>query len=264
METRTLFFQGDHLSLSSKTEGSVNLPVKVEQADPMIVEVLEALSEATINKLNSGNELIISDPKRGFAYVCKAMGVSGGKVTISLLERHESRKYFRAETMLMMGYDIIRAAPGQTLGEKKAEDSDIQALLEKLDGAGEFEKSMASLVFSMYDELRQLRQQMQCDSSSTNSKISQRLVNLSGSGLRFTADQQHQVGELLQLHLVLPTSARPIVCTAKIVRVDTELSSTPGLRLGVACTFDEIADSDREAIIRFVFQAQRKANKKGF
>ena len=79
-------------------------------------------------------------------------------------------------------------------------------------------------------------------------------VNLSGSGIRFMADREFPVDSRLSLRLVLRPFI-PIHAVGKVVR--TSLSKgNPDKGYDTAVEFVDIAEEDREAIIRHVIRAQ--------
>ena len=79
-------------------------------------------------------------------------------------------------------------------------------------------------------------------------------VNLSGSGIRFLSDQNLSVGSFLILRIILRPFI-PIQAVGKILRVRSIRDGDED-RLEIAAEFSEIADADREAIIRHILRAQ--------
>ena len=79
-------------------------------------------------------------------------------------------------------------------------------------------------------------------------------ANLSGSGIRFPARQEFQVGDLLSLKVVLRPFV-PIQAVARILRIQP-ISIDGSTRYETACEFTEIMADDREAIIRHVIRSQ--------
>ncbi|MBW1861665.1 MAG: PilZ domain-containing protein [Deltaproteobacteria bacterium] len=87
-------------------------------------------------------------------------------------------------------------------------------------------------------------------------------VNISGSGMKFNCSGYFQVGDLLDLKMVLPTSPFFIVkAVGLVVRVDKLPEKTLPLREAsnyLAIKFIAINEDNMEAIIRCVFKLQRK------
>lgn len=81
-----------------------------------------------------------------------------------------------------------------------------------------------------------------------------RKVNLSGSGLSFFSEQCFAIGSHLILRLVLRPFI-PIQAIGKVLRVEPcEKEEGPGF--AVAVEFVQIAEDDREAIIRHILRTQ--------
>ena len=79
-------------------------------------------------------------------------------------------------------------------------------------------------------------------------------VNLSGSGIRFVSDQDFPVGSFLILRIILRPFI-PIQAVGKILRVRSVRDGEEE-RFEIAVEFSEIAEADREAIIRHILRAQ--------
>ena len=79
-------------------------------------------------------------------------------------------------------------------------------------------------------------------------------VNLSGSGIRFRSDQDLSVGSFLILRIILRPFI-PIQAVGKILRVRS-IRDEEEDRFEIAAEFTEIAEADREAIIRHILRAQ--------
>ena len=81
-------------------------------------------------------------------------------------------------------------------------------------------------------------------------------VNISGSGMKFTADQMYGTGDIIALRIFLPlVSSTWITVLGKVVS-STELPTEGGY--STAVHFVGLPESDREMIIRYVFKRQRE------
>ncbi len=259
METRNLFFKGDKLEmLLEGKSGSTSVTTRVVSTEPISLEILQSISENLLNKLNSTSEAIVADSKRGYAYKAKIVSVNNGMATVSLLGRHEARNHFRADTVIMLGYEVLREAVPSQKGEEDLKGTNIGQILDKLNNVGEFERSMATLIAGMYGELRELRKEMSKTSECETETLIQRVVNISGSGIQFSTSREHNKGDRLRIYVQLPGHNQPIVANAKVIRVDSEFGGAGGASTTISCTFEELEENDREALIRFVFQAQRQ------
>ncbi len=87
----------------------------------------------------------------------------------------------------------------------------------------------------------------------------ERSVNLSSSGLRFNSDQEYEVGQHLELGMVLSTSGTQLVAIAEVLRVDTcEQKAVNGNSQFLVSTFyTRIHPEDTEAIIRHMAKLQQ-------
>jgi len=87
-------------------------------------------------------------------------------------------------------------------------------------------------------------------------------INISGSGIKFNCNSHFQVGDLLDLRMVLPTSPFFIVkAVGLVVRIDklSEKKSPFGQASNcLAIKFIAINEDNMEAIIRCVFKWQRR------
>ncbi len=79
-------------------------------------------------------------------------------------------------------------------------------------------------------------------------------ANLSGSGIRFPARREYQVGGHLALRIVLRPFV-PIQAVGKVLRV-YPVTLDQDQRFETACVFTEISADDREAIIRHILRSQ--------
>jgi len=220
------------------------------------VRLLSAVSESDLNKLHSAGEIILADARRGYAYQGSVASVNGQEIELSLKGRHEDRDFFRVNTVIGLGYEIIKRAPGASRNE---DDEEIAASeFKKFSSEATEHDVMAKLMFSMFSEVRKLREQIQKSTQYDTSIISQRVVSLSGSGIKFISSVEVNKGDVLRVSLMLPEEDRPLIFTAKVVRVEVEMGAPGKTSLSVACNYMEISEACREAIVRFVFQSQRQ------
>ncbi|MBW1803320.1 MAG: PilZ domain-containing protein, partial [Deltaproteobacteria bacterium] len=87
-------------------------------------------------------------------------------------------------------------------------------------------------------------------------------VNMSGSGIRFSTDQYCQVGDLLDIKMVLPTSPFLVIKVIGLVlRINrtSQHSSLVHHRPSLAVKYLAIHEDSREAIIKCVFTWLRQS-----
>ncbi len=81
-------------------------------------------------------------------------------------------------------------------------------------------------------------------------------VNISGSGMSFTANQGFSIGDIIALKVFLPLASSTWMTVLGKVMSSTELSPKEGYRTAVR--FIGLSADDREMIIRYVFKRQRE------
>ncbi|HEY1687836.1 MAG TPA: PilZ domain-containing protein [Solirubrobacteraceae bacterium] len=89
----------------------------------------------------------------------------------------------------------------------------------------------------------------------TSEPLDCRSIDLSGGGMLLRGIEHLHVGERLGFSIKLKESAPDVVGKATIVRCDEG-----GAR---ALCFDSISDTDQQRLIRFLFERQREARRKG-
>lgn len=84
--------------------------------------------------------------------------------------------------------------------------------------------------------------------------------NLSGGGICLLLEEKLEVGKLIECEL--PTGEGKIVgFYGKVIRYDR--SETEGFKYEVGIAYIKINENDREAVVKFIFDEQRKLRKKG-
>jgi len=87
-------------------------------------------------------------------------------------------------------------------------------------------------------------------------------VNISASGIRFISEAPYELGDLVEVHLVLPMVPLLFVRLAgEVVRVKT-LRSSQAKRYAVAVKYHQVDTDTREDIIRYLFKRQREILRK--
>ena len=85
------------------------------------------------------------------------------------------------------------------------------------------------------------------------------MVDISGGGLAFNADIELDINDLIEVKLNL--NSNTINLLGKIVRADSNEEKAKKFSYGV--NFDKIAELERNVIMRFIYEEQRKLAKKG-
>lgn len=86
------------------------------------------------------------------------------------------------------------------------------------------------------------------------------LVNVSGSGIRFTSEQRSEIGDIVALRVPLYlVSQTRLNLLGKVVSVKEDV--TPG-KYNISVGFINLDEEDREKIIKYVFKRQRELLRK--
>jgi len=94
---------------------------------------------------------------------------------------------------------------------------------------------------------------MICEQSDKKAQICQQMVNISGGGLSFDSGEKYNIGDMLEIKMILPvnvTSTLYVYGEVVDVRARDNYFQT-------AVKFITIDDNIREQIVQFVFKAQR-------
>lgn len=256
METRQIFHQGDELLLFSKEpNNTLNRRVRVIGASPLTLEIIDPIDETLINKLNSAGEVVVAYARGGYAYKARIAGRNANVVQVSLTDRYEMRESFRVETSIFMSYEFIGRAPG--MGPKKTGEAG-ELDLKGVEGATAADIAILRMLGKIHQELRLLRGAAEKSNKTPNTQMVERWVSISGTGIRFTADEEMARGDTLRLNFSIPKLSRMITCAAAVMRVEADLSGGGATRSQTALRFKDISDTDKEQIVRFVIQQQQQ------
>lgn len=80
-------------------------------------------------------------------------------------------------------------------------------------------------------------------------------VDISGGGIRFTSHHAVKIDQHIRLEIVLVPECYGLICCARVV--DMRPTDVEGI-FEIACIFTRLRESDRDAIIRHVFNAQSR------
>lgn len=85
------------------------------------------------------------------------------------------------------------------------------------------------------------------------------MVDISGGGLAFNANEELEINDFIEVALEL--NSNTINLLGKIVRAERDDSKPKKYSYGI--NFDKITEVERNVIMRFIFEEQRKLAKKG-
>jgi len=83
--------------------------------------------------------------------------------------------------------------------------------------------------------------------------------DISGGGLRLMCNYEHSIGELVKCFIEIDNSS--IFIEGEIIRV--EKIDSPDYKFALGVKFLDIKNEDRDKIIRYIFEQQRRLRKKG-
>jgi len=81
-------------------------------------------------------------------------------------------------------------------------------------------------------------------------------INISGSGMRFVANRNFAVGDIIALRVFLPLVSRTRIDV--LGKVTSSTQSESGDKYDVSVRFVELSETDREMIVGYVFKRQRE------
>jgi hypothetical protein len=93
-------------------------------------------------------------------------------------------------------------------------------------------------------------------------KTSPRDINLSASGIRFISEHSFEVGDILEIHLILPMVPLLFIGLVGEVIRQKIVTSTKAERYAVAVRFVRLENEAKEDIIRYLFRRQREVLRK--
>jgi hypothetical protein len=179
----------------------------------------------------------------------------------------ERRDCFRIDDRLLLEYWLEgESGPESFLDDRDAKEEAIRALMSqidmKLEQACHTATQEASTEARLLAQLKKIDWALEmiltalariCPEAIKLPRLAH--VNISGSGICFEALRTFQVGDCLNLRLILPPFV-PLLLKAEVVRVQPCGEDQPGCL--VAARFLAISHDDREALIRHIFGVHAK------
>jgi hypothetical protein len=155
--------------------------------------------------------------------------------------------------------EIVRRGEGRSLFRDRGQPSHIDEILERLP-PGSADEPVFRCFQVLNNKLDFIIDHLTAEEKERRAFLKD-VIEISGSGLKFTSDSPLAVGTLIKTDLIIPSSPRfRVELIAEVVRVE-DIPPYPGSgkrTYAVAGTFREIDEESRDAIIRAVFDWQRK------
>ncbi len=172
------------------------------------------------------------------------------------------RQFYRTSVRLLVRYGTENESSRQAM----AMDQEMWAMQSKLEeaaGAVWEKQSLSESVMPLLDVIRwmdfkidMILYHLRTREYDLHFPGKMNVVNISGSGLGVCGESDLTLGQRIILAINLPNSPwRPVYAIGEVVRAD-QPDDCDDNHIGI--NFVEIADSDRERIIRFTFEQQRR------
>jgi len=177
-------------------------------------------------------------------------------------EEQERRGFFRIDDNVALSYRLV--PPGTTSRENsplRVDEGELLSLGNELERMREVSRillrhvekdlpDVARYLAHLESKIDLLAQHIVMDSDELFVKSTQ-AVNISGSGIAFTADESLNVGDFIELRFVLMPSLANIKTHSKVVSCQPDNG-----KFSVAVEFEYLSDDDRDLLIRHVVKKQ--------
>jgi len=176
-------------------------------------------------------------------------------------EEQERRRFFRIDDELALSYRLVSDDETNITGGLKDAESTLVSLASELEKMNEVsrihlrqvekESPEAARYFSFIEEkINLLAHHMIRESDELFVKTA-RPVNLSGSGVSFTADSELLVNSCVEVKFILRPSLANITSLANVISCRPD-----GEKFTIAVEFSQLSDSDRDLLVRHVVKKQ--------
>jgi hypothetical protein len=182
-------------------------------------------------------------------------------------EENEKRKSVRITARLLLGHWKITAEKFNAIktdcdngismyNRKELADIQVyvgaQAALSKLQSK---DKDLAAFLQHLDGKLNLLLKKIDPAPSLFDKLLLQR-INIGGDGLAYWTDEIHQQGELVELHIIMPSDNSYINCFCEVVNAWKEKDEGGKEIFRVSLKYVLIMEHDREMLIQYNFKQQ--------
>lgn len=119
-------------------------------------------------------------------------------------------------------------------------------------------KTIYKLIYQVNLKVNHILDILKSEGAKTPSSAQYEQVNISASGMRFTANCNFQIGDVLAFRIFLPLAITPINILGKVART----AEAEGKYM-VAVKFIDLTDNDHEMITKYIFKRQRELLREG-
>jgi hypothetical protein len=117
-------------------------------------------------------------------------------------------------------------------------------------------KLLYELIYQANQKIDRILDMLESKDAEKYESVNNECVNISGSGMKFIANQSFSIGDIIALRVFLPLVSRTWINV--LGKVTSCAESGPENKYDVAVKFEELSESDRDIIIGYVFKRQRE------
>ncbi|MBW2644623.1 MAG: PilZ domain-containing protein [Deltaproteobacteria bacterium] len=172
--------------------------------------------------------------------------------------RVSQRGYVRVDDMLRVDYRKI------SQGDYESCENKPEIIFKNIFGepfkAPEIEEANSELLYNLIYQanlkIDRILNILESRDSERYVSAGSECVSISGSGMRFVANRNFSIGDIIALRVFLPLVSRTWINV--LGEVTSSAESGPENRYDVSVRFAELSEGDREMIVRYVFKRQRE------
>jgi hypothetical protein len=200
--------------------------------------------------LVQGQYVMISDPSDEVDYYNEIIGREGSALRLKRVWTGK-RGYFRVDDRFPVLYKKVNA--GETLLESRFYGGYGQEIAELETTDDTVNPRLWRMLVDINTKLGLILERLNIEGEGL-AKAERIAVNISASGIRFAVDHAVEMGDLIEVKLLLPTNpAVGIVAYGKVVRIERPESAGTMVSLH----FMDLTEEVRDAIIQYTLKRQR-------
>ena len=117
-------------------------------------------------------------------------------------------------------------------------------------------KLLYELIYQANQKIDRILDMLESKDAEKYESVNNESVNISGSGMKFIANQSFSIGDIIAIRVFLSLVSKTWLNVLGKVTSATE--SGPGNRYDISVKFVDLSEGDREMIVRYVFKRQRE------
>ena len=254
----------------------VRLPAVVKDVKDMSVMVRIANDEISPERMIESSQATISGTNGDLGFNIHAQVVECTEFPlVKLIPKDESesvqrRDFVRIEDSLPCTYSLLEKeecekATMAYLGNS-VDTSGVHSLLSKIwhnerevqDETAEMETAVIQLLINIDRKLSMVLDMVNQERKLPRQEKEARVVDISGSGVKFFTDEVLVLGQTLKVEMVLPTfPVSPITVFGDVTRVEKDCHEEQE-GFNIIVKFNTISEDHQDSLIRYIFQRQRE------